>query len=521
MSSNPWRTCRLASGPRSDGSVTVQLSRGDQFDLDQSLLSGAGISGLDSDTRLQVKLKMTDRGTQVVSRVRLAKSRPAAVRQPGQYQAQDQNAETPCTILVIGRTGVGKSSIINAIFGRKVAEVGDFEPTTSAIEEYVGTILGSQVKVLDTPGFCDASFDHSNDRRYLTLIRSEVGHLDLMLFVTRLDDSRVEATELHTIKLITEEFGQAIWERGVVALTRADAYPKVEDFKYRMEGRSNVLKHHLQSLVGSQADTIPFVPVSAQSDRAPDGRRWLTRLWMTMLDRLSDEGLPSFLLATLGRVELETPDESLRGPSNSTGGASTTAKVSRVDRERPDKPRSRTSTSSRPTQSGRIATPRLADGSAQGRRIADSPGASKTTHQVTSRKPAQSANQGSASPPHSAEPQSRHGSTPGLPAGPLTRSLVSPGPQSIGVRVATTDTLDVSPTLPAAVRRTEEYVDGIRVKRNEFQVVQVKGTGNIVASGDDMTIVQQIVENRAPDIIGMVKGAAVWVAKKVRKFFAP
>ncbi|MHB8994883.1 MAG: GTPase [Armatimonadota bacterium] len=42
----------------------------------------------------------------------------------------------PPVIFLVGRTGHGKSSLINAICGREVAEVGDIKPTTKATEVY-------------------------------------------------------------------------------------------------------------------------------------------------------------------------------------------------------------------------------------------------------------------------------------------------------------------------------------------------------------------------------------------------
>ncbi|MBQ5546673.1 MAG: 50S ribosome-binding GTPase, partial [Acetobacter sp.] len=39
-------------------------------------------------------------------------------------------------IFILGKTGVGKSSLINTVFGQEVAKVGEGKPVTQEIQEY-------------------------------------------------------------------------------------------------------------------------------------------------------------------------------------------------------------------------------------------------------------------------------------------------------------------------------------------------------------------------------------------------
>lgn len=63
-------------------------------------------------------------------------------------EKQDQK---PVTVLVAGDTGSGKSTLINAVFGREVARTGTGRPITENLEEFVSK--NPPLRVLDTRGF--------------------------------------------------------------------------------------------------------------------------------------------------------------------------------------------------------------------------------------------------------------------------------------------------------------------------------------------------------------------------------
>ena len=214
------------------------------------------------------------------------------------------------TFLLVGRTGVGKSSTINTLLGKEVAEIGDTVPVTSEVVSYDTDILSIPCRVVDTPGLSDGS---RMDDDYLVRMHKAVGKpgWNCVWFVTPLTETRVRDNEISAINHITEAFGPEIWSRSVVVLSFAVYLSVPERFQRQMTVRPGPLRKAIADAVGGEptrpvgsqiAAGIPFVAVTNEQDTTPDGAHSLGHLYVETLDRMSAAGFGPLFLALMGRA---------------------------------------------------------------------------------------------------------------------------------------------------------------------------------------------------------------------------
>lgn len=67
-----------------------------------------------------------------------------------EFETLKNNTKRP-NILILGRTGVGKSSLINCIFGKELAKVSDVKPQTKGFYYY--TAENTPVSIIDSEGY--------------------------------------------------------------------------------------------------------------------------------------------------------------------------------------------------------------------------------------------------------------------------------------------------------------------------------------------------------------------------------
>lgn len=206
--------------------------------------------------------------------------------------SQALRGKTRLNVMLAGRVGVGKSTLVNAIFGEPIAPTGVGSSITQSIQRYTQSNL--PISVYDTPGIELGIEAELIAKTYLTEIRKQMGDGDtrvhFCLYCVRTRDERFETVESGIVRSLAKEV--------LVALVLTQC-PTPDD------ARANKFARYLTSLELPVLDGQCFMTLAEEDNVAgvtlsPFG---LPDLVSSIYDQLPDA--ERHTLASCQRVSLE------------------------------------------------------------------------------------------------------------------------------------------------------------------------------------------------------------------------
>jgi len=125
----------------------------------------------------------------------------------------------PIELLILGKAGIGKSTLINNLMNENVAYVCDDETGTTDINMYETTKYGFDFKIYDTPGLYDGN---NNDNKTLNMIINRGPMLNILIVCFDISDTRIRPDDIKMKQDIIDTFGQDILKYVIVIYTKSN-----------------------------------------------------------------------------------------------------------------------------------------------------------------------------------------------------------------------------------------------------------------------------------------------------------
>ena len=213
-------------------------------------------------------------------------------------------------ILVLGLTGAGKSTLVNAMMGDIVAvsEAGA-RACSTGIECHKGEHDGIKIKIYDTAGFGESDISERKVLKNIAERENTRKGYDLILIAIRMDNRLDTVSARNMLSSLGHHMHPEMWKRSIVVLTFANfcisqlkngylGYNTIseEAIMLQVERKAEGYKEVFQQHTGINLDLINEIPFLLAGNigerKLPTDDDWLITLWDQSILRCRTEIQP-------------------------------------------------------------------------------------------------------------------------------------------------------------------------------------------------------------------------------------
>ena len=208
-------------------------------------------------------------------------------------------SKNPLTVLITGKSGSGKSSLIHSLVERKVAKKSETQLTqlpTHEIQGYNGIHSHVNFVAIHSSELQDADQD---DETAIGAHKQELVRIcpavDLAIYCIDMTAVRIDSADKAAFQHLTDCFSPAIWKKGIITLTFANELKPPRSFKgnyeeyfdHRLSQFKNVIQKMLLDVNVPQniVQKIPIIPTGYLNDNFGQ-QDWFSNFWSLFVTRI-------------------------------------------------------------------------------------------------------------------------------------------------------------------------------------------------------------------------------------------